>query len=72
MVRRARRLPFKTRLKTVVRQVIDLAHEGKKEEGAKLLPTAFKVIDTATKKNIIHPNTAARKKSRLSKLVAAK
>lgn len=71
-VRRARRLPYKTRLKTVMKQVLELAEAGKKDEGLKVLPTAFKVIDTAVKKQIIHPNTAARKKSRLSRLLTAK
>ena len=35
----------------------------------KLLPTAYKAIDKAMKRGIIKGNTAARKKSRLSKLV---
>jgi small subunit ribosomal protein S20 len=30
--------------------------------------TLFSVIDKATKKNVIHKNTAARKKSKISKL----
>ncbi len=35
-----------------------------------LLPTAFKAIDKACKTNLIHKNTAARKKSRLAKMLA--
>ena len=35
----------------------------------KLLPTAYKAIDKAMKRGIIKGNTAARKKSRLSKLI---
>ncbi len=70
--RRRRRQPYKTQLKTMMRKIGDLAKEGKKEEGQKILPQVFKAIDTAVKKNIIHRNTAARKKSMVSKLVAAK
>ncbi len=36
------------------------------------LPTVYKIIDLATKKNLIHANKASRIKSRLSKLASAK
>jgi small subunit ribosomal protein S20 len=71
-VRRIRRQPFKTQLKTAVRNYTDLVKEGKQDEAAKLLPRVFKAIDTAAKKHIIHRNTADRKKSGLSKMIAAK
>ncbi len=71
-VRRTRRQPYKTQLKTMIRKITDLAKAGKKEEGQKMLPLVFKAIDTAAKKQIIHPNNAARKKSMVSRLVAAK
>lgn len=70
LVRRARRQPFKTRLKSVVKTYTELIAEGKKEEAIKLLPEVQKVIDTSTKKQILHRNTAARQKSRLSKMIA--
>lgn len=62
---------YKTRrnLKDSMREVID-AVKGKDATKAKeSLPKAYKTIDTAAKKNIIHPKNAAHKKSRLSKLV---
>lgn len=37
-----------------------------------LLSQAFSALDRAAKRNIIHKNKAARLKSRLSKLIAAK
>ena len=40
------------------------------KEAEALLPTAFKAIDKAWKTNLIHKNTAARKKSRLAKMLA--
>ncbi|MBT3293094.1 30S ribosomal protein S20 [Candidatus Peregrinibacteria bacterium] len=69
-VRRSRRQPYKTHMKTMMRKMVDLTNEGKKDEAAKLLPSVYKTIDTAAKKNIIHPKNAARKKSRMAKLIA--
>jgi len=40
------------------------------KEAEKLLPTAFQAIDKACKTKLIHKNTAARKKSRLSLMLA--
>ena len=44
--------------------------EGKKKEAETLIPTLYKAIDKATKRGIIKKNTAARKKSRLTKSLA--
>ena len=44
-----------------------LVKEGKKDEATNYLPTVYKAIDKAAKRGIIKANTAARKKSRLSK-----
>lgn len=57
-------------MKTHIKKVLILAKEGKKEEAEKLIPTTYKIIDTAAKKNILHKNNAARKKSRLARTVA--
>ena len=71
-VRHARRLPFKTGMKTQIRKVNDLVKEGKLSEAAKMLPAAYKSIDMAAKKNIIHWKNAARKKSLLARKVGAR
>jgi small subunit ribosomal protein S20 len=68
--RRQRNFPVRSSMKTHIKKVLLLAKEGKKQEAEKELPTAYKIIDTAAKKNIIHNNNAARKKSRLAKTVA--
>lgn len=70
-VRRKRRLPFKTHMKTMMRKMTDLTKEGKKAEAEKLLPIVYKSIDTAAKKQIIHRSSAARKKSSMAKMLAA-
>ena len=72
ITRRERRQPFNTRMKTAIRSFTDLIKEGKKAEAAKMLPAVYKAVDTAAKKNLIHRNNAARKKSSLARMVAAK
>ena len=71
-VRRARRLPFKTHMKTMMRKIVDLTKEGKNKEAEEILPIVYKSIDIAAKKNIIHKNNAARKKARMARLVSKK
>ncbi len=70
--RRARRQPYKTRMKSSIRKVQELVKEGKATEAVKALSEAFKAIDTAAKKKIIHPKNAGHKKSKLAKLVSPK
>ena len=70
VARRTRLQPHRTRMKTLIRDLSDLVKEGKKEEARNILPAVYKVIDTAAKKNLIHRNTADRKKSHMARLVA--
>ena len=65
--RRALRFPVRSELKTMVKKALTLIKEGNIEELKKVLPKVTSVIDTACKKNIIHSNTAARKKSRIAR-----
>ncbi|MEN9561713.1 MAG: hypothetical protein RIQ56_986 [Candidatus Parcubacteria bacterium] len=67
--RRARLLPYRTHMKTMMRSLNDLVKAGKKSEAVTILPKVYKAIDMAMKKNIIHRNTAARKKSLVARLV---
>ena len=59
----------KTLMKKAVKKVRDLAQAGNTEEAKQHMPAAYEAIDKAAKRNIIKDNTAARKKSRLEKLV---
>jgi small subunit ribosomal protein S20 len=68
-VRRRRLLPYRTQMKTMIRKVTDLTKEGKTKEAVALLPSVYQSIDTATKKNVIHRKTAARKKSLVARMV---
>ncbi len=65
--RREKRFPIRNKMKTVFKKALSLIKDGNTEELVKLLPHAYSVIDMACKKDIIHPNNAARKKSRLAK-----
>ncbi len=56
----------------MMKKMEDAASAGKPDEAQKLLPETYKAIDMAAKQNIIHKRNAARKKSRMSRLVAAK
>ena len=65
--RRARNFPVRSELKTLVKKELTLIKDGKLDEAVKFMPKVFSIIDTACKKNIIHPNNAARKKSRVAR-----
>lgn len=64
----ARNQATRTRVKTYMKKVLTLS-KSKPDEAKKLLTEAYSVIDTAAKKNILHANNAARKKSRLARAV---
>jgi small subunit ribosomal protein S20 len=70
LVRRARNYNVRTALKKTIKDLVVLAKEGKKAEAEKILSAAYKAIDMATKRNVLHKNTAARRKSMLAKAIA--
>lgn len=67
--RRDRNFPIRTKMKTYMKKVLDAVKAGNKDEAEKALKPAYKIIDTAAKKNIIHKNNAARKKSMLARRI---
>ena len=69
-VRQSRLLPYKTNMRTMMRKMRDTVAAGQKAEAVKLLPSVFKSIDMAAKKNIIHRRNADRKKASMAKLLA--
>lgn len=68
-IRQMRNKTYKTRIKNIVKAVRAAVTENSSETALTDLNTAKSIIDKASKKGIIHKNTAARKISRLSKLV---
>ena len=55
-------------MKDIIKKIEKTAKTDKKEAG-KLLSFAFAIIDKTAQKGVIKKNNAARKKSRLSRLV---
>lgn len=55
--------------KTAIKKVVTAVNAGDKSAAADALKAASKAIDMACTKGILHKNNAARKKSRLARLV---
>jgi small subunit ribosomal protein S20 len=66
---RLRNKAVKTRVKSTVKDVRFSVEESSNGDVMAKLNAAQSLIDKASKKGVIHKNTAARKISRLSKLV---
>jgi small subunit ribosomal protein S20 len=56
----------KKKIHSLVKKLELASKEKKQNEAKELLSQIFTAYDKAAKRRIIHPNTAARKKSRLS------
>ena len=61
---------FKTSMRTSVKQIRNLLAENKVDEAKEQLPKTFSTIDKCVTKKILHKNTAARYKSRLTTAIA--
>lgn len=61
-----RNLKVKRELKKTLKKFQALLSARSVQEAKALLQKAFSQLDKAAKKKIIHPNTASRKKSRMS------
>ncbi len=64
-----RNTAFKTSIKTAIKKVLTIAQQEDKTELNAALSKAYQLCDKAVSKGILHKNTAARKKSRLTKAV---
>ena len=60
----------KRAMKDAVKSITKSVSSKNKDEAASKLSEAYKAIDKAAKRGVIKKNTAARKKSRLTKAVA--
>ena len=72
---RQRNVAFKTSIKTAVKKALELASSEAKEALNSAVSEVYQLCDKAVVKGILHKNTAARKKSRLTlavKKLAAK
>ena len=64
-----RNTAFKTSIKTAIKKVLAAAASDDKSQVNELLSKVYQLCDKAVGKGILHKNTAARKKSRLTKAV---
>ncbi len=65
--KRMRNKPIRNRARNVVASVRKAVASGDVDGATQGLPAAFSALDKAARKGIIHPNNAARRKSRLAK-----
>ncbi len=68
--RHKRNTKKKTELKSVIKKYKKLVAAKSIDEAKKYLATVYKKLDKAAKANLIKKNTAARLKSRLSRLLS--
>jgi len=61
---------YRNRLMTKMKDLRKAAHDKQIDKLPELLRSAYSIIDTAAKKNLIKPKNASRKKSQMAKLVA--
>ena len=63
-------LDIRTDLKKTLKQ-FTVAASAKSADSKDLLKTVYKKLDKAAKRNILHKKTAARRKAKFAKLLAA-
>lgn len=68
--RRQHNRAVRSEINTRTRNALDAAEQGDAEETTEAARMAIKRIDKAANKGVLHPNTAARRKSRLMKHLA--
>jgi small subunit ribosomal protein S20 len=60
----------KDAISSLTKKIKKLVAEKKVKEAEAILPTVYQAIDKACKTKLIHQNTASRKKSRISAVIA--
>ena len=67
--RKTRNLQHKNDAKKTIKEFMAAVSSGDKEKAGDILSKIYKIIDKMVKRNIIHKNTAARRKSKLTKML---
>ncbi len=68
LIRRDRNRAAMSRLRTSIKQLRTVA-DSDVAKAHELLPSTLSLIDATARRGVIHPNAAARRKSRLTRLV---
>ena len=63
--RRARNRRYRSAARTYIKRCRQLIADGRLDEAEELLREAVSTLDKAARKGVIHPNNAARRKSRI-------
>ncbi len=66
-INRIRNRSRRAQMRTEIKKFRSLVDQGQIDEARTLLPSVFSVIDKTVQKGVVHANTAARYKSRLTK-----
>lgn len=69
IIRRDRNRAQKSRLKSSIKGIRAAVEAGDSKTAQELLPSTLSLLDVTAQSKVIHPNAAARSKSRLIKLV---
>jgi small subunit ribosomal protein S20 len=67
--RKSKNITVKTKVKTTIKSFKKAIKDKDSSSAKKILPNIYEILDKAASKKIMHPNKAARKKSRLTKLL---
>lgn len=67
--RKKKNLGDKTKIKKLLNEVENLVSQKKIKEAERLLSQIYKALDKAVKTGLLKKNTAARRKSRIAKLI---
>ncbi len=68
--KRMHNMDIRSDLKRTIKQFLSLIQDKKKDEAQTALKILFKKVDKAAKENVLHKNTAARRKARFSRTLA--
>jgi small subunit ribosomal protein S20 len=69
VVQRERNRGYRSRMRRQIKRLREAVEQGDSDRARTELPATLSLIDTTARKGVIHANTAARYKSRLTKLV---
>ncbi|PIW91050.1 MAG: 30S ribosomal protein S20, partial [Candidatus Nealsonbacteria bacterium CG_4_8_14_3_um_filter_39_7] len=59
---------YNKKIKDLSKELGLLVSQKKMDEAKKLLPQVYKIIDKATKVNVLKKNTASRRKSKMARM----
>jgi len=66
--KRLSNINYNKKIKDLSKELALLVSQKKMDEAKKLLPQVYKIIDKATKVNVLKKNTASRRKSKMARM----